>query len=96
MWANGEDAVVLVGCGGFRGGVIAGEERGGQVRRMSVPAARPGTPEALLHEQVGRDALVVVPTGDRPGRRDRRLDHRAIGVVYRAERERWGNDVPSE
>src|SRR5688572_32602730 len=40
-------------------------------------------------------SLVVVPRGQRPGWLDRRLDHRAIGVVYRPERERWGNYVPT-
>jgi erythromycin esterase-like protein len=92
---HGQEAVVLVGLGGYRGGVIAGEQWGAQMRRMPVPAARSGSLEALLHEQVGRDALFVVPPGDRPGWLDRRLDHRAIGVVYRPERERWGNYVPT-
>jgi erythromycin esterase-like protein len=65
------------------------------MERMAVPPAREGSVEALLHEEVGRDALVVVPRGDRPGWLDRRLGHRAIGVVYRPERERWGNYVPT-
>jgi erythromycin esterase-like protein len=92
---HGADDVVLVGFGGHRGGVIAGEEWGAQMARMPVPPARAGSLEALLHEEVGRDALFVVPRGQRPGWLDRRLDHRAIGVVYRPERERWGNYVPT-
>jgi erythromycin esterase-like protein len=44
---------------------------------------------------VGRPALVVVPDRQRPGWLDRTLDHRAIGVVYRPSRERWGNYVPT-
>jgi erythromycin esterase-like protein len=39
--------------------------------------------------------VIVVPREDRPEWLDRRLDHRAIGVVYRPERERWGNYVPT-
>jgi erythromycin esterase-like protein len=63
---------------------------------MPVPDARPGSLEALLHDTVGRDALVVVPPRDtRLDWLDRRLAHRAIGVVYRPEREKWGNYVPS-
>jgi erythromycin esterase-like protein len=92
---HGTDDVVLVGFGGHRGGVIAGDSWGAQMARMTVPAARRGSLEALLHEAVGADALVVVPRGERPHWLDRRLDHRAIGVVYRPEREKWGNYVPT-
>ncbi|MCW2741584.1 MAG: Erythromycin esterase [Blastococcus sp.] len=92
---HGTDDVVLVGLGGHRGGVIAGEEWGAPMQRMAVPAARPGSLEALLHEAVGADSLFLVPRGNRPEWLDRRLDHRAIGVVYRPDRERWGNYVPT-
>ena len=92
---HGTDDVVLVGFGGYQGGVIAGKEWGEQMERMQVPAARAGSLESLLHGLVGEDALIVVPRGERPEWLDRRLDHRAIGVVYRPERERWGNYVPT-
>jgi erythromycin esterase-like protein len=92
---HGDAAVVLVGMGGYRGGVIAAEAWGAQMERMPVPEARPGSLEALLHADVAHDALVVVPAGERPGWLTRRLDHRAIGVVYRPEREKWGNYVPT-
>jgi erythromycin esterase-like protein len=93
---HGADDVVLVGFTGYRGEVIAASAWGEQMARMPVPEARSWSLEALLHEEVGRDALVVVPPrGERPGWLDRRLDHRAIGVVYRPERERWGNYVPT-
>ncbi|SFO43438.1 Erythromycin esterase homolog [Geodermatophilus obscurus] len=92
---HGTDDVVLVGFGGHRGGVVAGREWGAQMERMPVPPAREGSLEHLLHERLGRDALLVWPRDERPGELDRRLDHRAIGVVYRPERERWGNYVPT-
>ena len=92
---HGTDDVVLVGLGGYRGGVVAGEEWGAQMQRMTVPPARPGSLEALLHEAVGEDALFVFPRGERPRWLERRLDHRAIGVVYRPAREKWGNYVPT-
>jgi erythromycin esterase-like protein len=92
---HGPDDVVLVGMGGYRGGVIAGEKWGAQMARMPVPAARRGSLEAELHDAVGADALFVWSRGDRPAWLDRRLDHRAIGVVYRPEREKWGNYVPT-
>jgi erythromycin esterase-like protein len=92
---HGTDDVVLVGFGGYQGGVIAGSAWGAQMARMTVPPARPGSLEALLHDAVGEDALFVFPREDRPAWLERRLDHRAIGVVYRPERERWGNYVPT-
>jgi erythromycin esterase-like protein len=75
--------------------VIAGREWGAQMERMTVPAARQGSLEAGLHDALGEDALFVFPRGDRPEWLQRRLDHRAIGVVYRPQRERWGNYVPT-
>jgi erythromycin esterase-like protein len=92
---HGADDVVLVGFGGHRGRVIAGDQWGAQMRRMQVPAARAGSVEALLHEAVGADALIVVPPGRQPDWLTRRLDHRAIGVVYHPAREKWGNYVPT-
>jgi erythromycin esterase-like protein len=92
---HGRDDVVLVGLGGHRGGVIAAEKWGAQMARMPVPPARPGSLEALLHDAVGEDALFVWPRGSRADWLGRRLDHRAIGVVYRPEREKWGNYVPT-
>jgi erythromycin esterase-like protein len=89
---HGTDDVVLVGFGGHRGSVIAGSEWGAQMQPMSVPRARAGSVEALLHDELGTDALFIVP-GERPPWLSRRMDHRAIGVVYRPERERWGNYV---
>jgi erythromycin esterase-like protein len=91
----GRDDVILIGLGGHRGGVIAGDSWGAQMARMPVPPARPGSLEAELHDAVGADALFVWTPGDRPAWLDRRLDHRAIGVVYRPEREKWGNYVPT-
>jgi erythromycin esterase-like protein len=92
---HGTDDVVLVGFGGYQGGVIAGKEWGTQMERMPVPPARAGSLESLLHGLLGGDALIVVPRAEGPEWLGRRLDHRAIGVVYRPERERWGNYVPT-
>jgi erythromycin esterase-like protein len=92
---HGRDDVVLVGLGGHRGSVIAGEAWGARMQAMTVPPARAGSLEALLHGAVGDDALFVLPRGEQPAWLTRRLDHRAIGVVYRAEREKWGNYVPT-
>jgi erythromycin esterase-like protein len=92
---HGTDDVVLVGFGGYRGSVIAGSEWGAEMERLPVPPARSGSLEAILHGLLGEDTLIVVPREDGPEWLSRRLDHRAIGVVYRPERERWGNYVPT-
>jgi erythromycin esterase-like protein len=93
---HGEDTVVAVGFGGYEGGVVAGRSWGAPMERMPVPAAREDSIEAYLHEQVGRDALLVFPPRDaQPEVLRRRVDHRAIGVVYDPRRERWGNYVPT-
>lgn len=92
---HGRDDVVVVGFGGYRGGVIAARQWGAPMERMPVPPARPGSVEALLHDRVGHDATFVFPRQDRPPWLTRRRDHRAIGVVYAPDRERWGNYVPT-
>ncbi|MEU5868134.1 erythromycin esterase family protein [Nonomuraea sp. NPDC047529] len=92
---HGED-VVLVGFGGYRGTVVAGAGWGTRAHVMPVPPARPGSLEALLHDALGGErALFVTPPRPRPHWFDQPLDHRAIGVVYRPEREKWGNYVPT-
>lgn len=90
------DGVALVGFGTHRGSVIAASEWGAPMRRMSVPKARTGSWEDLLHGTrpenrllLSRDADGLSDTGDVP------VDHRAIGVVYEPRAERWGNYVPT-
>jgi erythromycin esterase-like protein len=92
------DGVVLVGFGTHRGRVIAGDEWGAPMRRMPVPPGRPGSWEDLLHRARGGDDLLLLFDGHADGGvpgLDAPLDHRAIGVVYDPERERWGNYVPT-
>ena len=66
------------------------------MHRMPVPEARPDSVEDLLHREIGEDALLLFPS-DRGGRGwlDEARPHRAIGVVYHPERERFGNYVPT-
>ncbi|NRQ36646.1 erythromycin esterase family protein [Nonomuraea sp. NN258] len=92
---HGGDAV-LVGFGCYRGSVVAGNRWGAQHRVMTVPPARPASLEATLHEAIGQErALFVVPPQPRGDWFDEPMAHRAIGVVYDPERERWGNYVPT-
>jgi erythromycin esterase-like protein len=96
--AHGDD-VAIVGFGTHHGTVIAGEQWGAPMRRMTLPAARPGSWEDVCHRATrGRDFLLVF-NGDEDGgiaRLDKWHDHRAVGVVYRPQYEHYGNYVPTQ
>ena len=88
--------VVLVGFGTHRGTVVAGDGWGAPMETMVVPEARPDSLEDVLHAAAPPVALMVFPPFvDRPDVLVDELGHRAIGVVYRPERDRWGNYVPT-
>jgi erythromycin esterase len=89
-----DDGVMLVGFSSYQGSVIAGEEWGAPMQRMPVPPAREGSWEALLHERSGADRLLVF-SGEEPQEMLEPRGHRAIGVVYDPDRERYGNYVPT-
>jgi erythromycin esterase len=91
----GTGGVVLVGFGTHRGTVIAGESWGAPMEVMPVPPARRGSLEDILHGAAPDRALFVFPQGDRPDLLTDVLDHRAIGVVYRPERDGRSNYVPT-
>jgi erythromycin esterase len=92
----GWDEVLLVGMGSYRGGVVAAPRWGEPAEAMVVPPGRAGSLEEILHLTAPRNALFVFPAGDaRPDLLTAVLPHRAIGVVYRPERERWSNYVPT-
>jgi erythromycin esterase len=95
---HGDDDVVLVGFGCHEGSVIAADSWGGQMREVAVPPSPPGTHEDLIHGVVDDPGCLLLFDGDVARRR--RIDwlqavrgHRAIGVVYDAERA--GNWVPT-
>ena len=90
---HAKERVVLVGFGSYQGSVIAGRHWGADPEKMTVPAAKPGSWEALLHELGGDRLLLTSELKGEPFRE--RRDHRAIGVVYHPERERYGNYVPT-
>jgi erythromycin esterase-like protein len=92
----GRDDVVLVGFGTHRGTVVAGTSWGAPAEVMAVPGAKPGSLEDVLHAAAPPRALMVLPPyAHRSAVLADELGHRAIGVVYRPERERWGNYVPT-
>ena len=92
-----DSGVVLVGFGTHRGTVIAADEWGAPMQRMRVPPARDGSFELAMHDANVGDALIVFDGSDDSGVRglDEPIGHRAIGVVYDPDHERWGNYVPT-
>ncbi|MGC7100787.1 erythromycin esterase family protein [Amycolatopsis lurida] len=91
----GRDQVALVGFGSHHGTVVAGESWGAPMRELPVPPARAGSLEDVLHRTAPGRALFPFPQAERPELLTTELPHRAIGVVYHPERERWGNYVPT-
>lgn len=88
-----EDNVVLVGFGSYKGSVIAGDHWEAPMKKMPVPPAKDNSWEALLHELDPNDLLMIFDQyADQP---KKNIDHRAIGVVYDPDQEKYGNYVPS-
>lgn len=88
----GEKDAVLVGFSTHRGSVIAGDAWDAPAERMTVPEAREGSWDELLHRAGGEDKLLILDS-EGPLRETR--GHRAIGVVYHPEYESLGNYVPT-
>jgi erythromycin esterase-like protein len=78
------DGVVLVGFASYTGTVMAARHWGRTMREMRLPPAMEGSWEDVLHDVLGSDSLLAFTGtgGDLYAR-----GHRAIGVVYRPERE---------
>ena len=94
--SRGEDDAVLVGFGTHRGTVIAADEWGAPMERMRVPPARNDSFEHALHDAAVGDVLLLFDRDDDGIRAlEQPIEHRAIGVVYDPDHERWGNYVPT-
>jgi erythromycin esterase-like protein len=90
----GNDNVYLIGFGSYKGTVIAGEQWGAPMKKMNVPAARAGSIEEILHKESTDDRYILFNKGSNHDYVNS-IRHRAIGVVYNPEHERYGNYVPS-
>ena len=91
----GINKVYLAGFGTYRGSVMAGEEWGSPMKEMEVPEAREGSIEYELHRESSEDRYLLFNTDSFQQKYGTSIQHRAIGVVYSPERERYGNYVPS-
>ncbi|MEI6945718.1 erythromycin esterase family protein [Paraflavisolibacter sp. H34] len=90
-----EDEVFLVGFGSYEGSVIAGGSWGAPMKEVDVPPARESSWEYLLHEAGAKNKLLLMDAFRDTPFNEHRIGHRAIGVVYRPQYERYGNYVPS-
>ncbi|HEX5324594.1 MAG TPA: erythromycin esterase family protein, partial [Capsulimonadaceae bacterium] len=93
--SHGADGVVLVGFASHRGSVIAGDEWGAPMRAMPVPRAREGSWEDVLHRADDANKLLIFSEAHALDGLLEPRGHRAIGVVYDPDRERYGNYVPT-
>jgi len=92
---HADEGVVLVGFGSHHGSVIAGEEWDAPMKKMEVPPAREGSWEDVLHRAGAEDRLLLLSDADPTRELLQQRGHRAIGVVYHPEYERYGNYVPT-
>jgi erythromycin esterase-like protein len=90
-----EKGVVLVGFGTYRGTVMAGRIWGAPMRTVEVPPARKDSWEYLLHQAGSENKLLLMDDFTRDIWLENHVDHRAIGVVYNPEYEKYGNYVPT-
>lgn len=90
------EGVVAVGFGSYRGSVIAGRKWGDVMRKITVPEAMNGSWEEIFHiGGGGKDRLLLMNKIKYENCLSHPIGHRAIGVVYNPQYERFGNYVPS-
>lgn len=92
---KGNDDAVLIGFGSYLGTVIAGKRWDAPMQIMPVPAARDGSIEEILHNESAENKLLIFDSTNTKERFNKLMPHRAIGVVYDPEREKYGNYVPT-
>jgi erythromycin esterase len=90
-----KENVFLIGFGTYEGRVIAGSGWGAPMHDVEVPEAKEDSWEYLLHEAGAYNQLLFMNELIDTPFNDKRIGHRAIGVVYRPAYERYGNYVPS-
>ncbi|TWF34961.1 erythromycin esterase-like protein [Chitinophaga polysaccharea] len=91
----GDDKVVLVGFGSYKGTVIAGSRWGASMQKMQVPPAFEGSWEHLLHTAGNHNKLLIMSDFNHDVFMENHIGHRAIGVVYHPQYEKYGNYVPT-
>jgi erythromycin esterase len=91
----GKEKVYVVGFGSYQGSVIAADAWGDPMEEMPVPEAQVGSWEHELHLMGQENKLIFSKDIKHMQGLQRPIGHRAIGVVYDPQYERYGNFVPS-
>ena len=87
--------VFLIGFGSYEGTVMAAKKWGSEMEVMKMPPARKDSWEYYLHQAVGSDSFLLMDDLKSDPDFENYIGHRAIGVVYHPDLERYGNYVPS-
>jgi erythromycin esterase-like protein len=90
-----QEDVCLIGFGTYKGNVIAGKSWGSTMKNVVVPSAVKGSWENLLHSAGPENKLLLMEDFTSDLFMENHIGHRAIGVVYNPEYEKYGNYVPS-
>ncbi len=95
----GNDQVALIGFGTYTGTVVAADMWGGHTQFMNIPPAKPESIEESMHAHAfasgEKSFYMLFDEHARDSELAEKRGHRAIGVVYHPEDERYGNYVPT-
>jgi erythromycin esterase len=90
-----ENGVVLVGFGSYKGSVIAGRRWESKMQEMEMPPAPEDSWEGILHATSADNKLLIMENFMGDVFMENNIGHRAIGVVYQSQYEKYGNYVPT-
>lgn len=90
----GEENVFLMGFGAYSGSLIAGRAWGEEAENMVLPKAKENSWEAFCHGAGSQFYVLSKDLLPHPQLKQS-IPHRAVGVVYSPDRERFGNYVPT-
>ncbi len=91
-----DKGVVLIGFGSYKGSVMAGKSWGAPMQAMQLPEAMEGSWEYLLHKSGENNKLLIMDDFTASDMlMENHIGHRAVGVVYNPQYEKYGNYVPT-
>ncbi|MFT4973947.1 MAG: erythromycin esterase [Saprospiraceae bacterium] len=90
------DDVIAIGFGSYKGSVIAGRNWGDDMRKLKLPDAEVGSWEHLFHiASNGENRLLLMNNIREYQYLSDYIPHRAVGVVYHPQHEKYGNYIPT-